>query len=574
MEQLVARWAHNPKVVRSSRASATIGRVNGYGVYPFLLLTMKNAKYYLIPLGIILFTTLLWIYLQHTQLFIFHYREQHQLFLLDGDYLMPMLTSVGGISQICAMFLAQFFSDWEWGALITACCGSAIGIFLWLGAKRLLNVPLYCMPLCYVPPLLQIGALADTYYSYASLTAMLLASILFFIISLFKRKMARMVAFTIAVMGIIFIVYQPDGYYEPLLKTPTYCKWPWLSLFVIPITWLTRFMPNMGSVIKTMLGGVLALVIGCTFHALNTQRIDPDNYKFMELNSYVINNEWDKVIDACNHTPLNNTLFLNYLNLALSHKGILLQQLFHYPQRDASSLLCEYQKIPDVIQLQSFIYYQMGNVAAAQNMAFSTSVCNRKGNPSALQMLVKTNLVYGANEVAEKYLAQLEKTWKYKKWAGHYRSMLYDSSLIEQDEELNNLRKSLTPEDYFSIAFGAATDLDYILEANNTNKSAADYLVSILLLSKDNLSIKYFVDKYIGTPVLENVPELLQEAIYSIAEQEPDYLRSHGVSENIFKKYDDFYNKYMQSRNARRNPAADLKREFGQTYWYYLMFNK
>ena len=44
--------------------------------------------------------------------------------------------------------------------------------------------------------------------------------------------------------------------------------------------------------------------------------------------------------------------------------------------------------------------------------------------------------------------------------------------------------------------------------------------------------------------------------------------------EEVFKKYDNFYSKYIQSRNAKRNPAVDLKREFGHTFWYYLMFNK
>ena len=140
--------------------------------------------------------------------------------------------------------------------------------------------------------------------------------------------------------------------------------------------------------------------------------------------------------------------------------------------------------------------------------------------------------------------------------------------------KIMNLRKSLTKEDHFAVALGVMTDLDYVVEANPDNRAAFEYLVSMLLLSKDNVSIRYFVDKYAGTPVLAKVPELLQEAIYSIAEQEPDYLRAHGVSEEVFKKYDDFYNKYIQSRNARRNPATDLRKEYGHSFWYYLMFNK
>ncbi|MCR4764847.1 MAG: DUF6057 family protein [Bacteroidaceae bacterium] len=536
---------------------------------------MKKAKYYIIPLGIILFTTLLWLYLQHTQQFIFHYREQHQIFLYDADSLKSMLFSIGGLSRICALFLVQFFSECSWGACISACCVSITGLFLWLGIKRFFNSPLYLLPLCFFPPLLQISALADIYYSYTAIISMSLISILFYLNCLFKTKTSRLIFAAFSIAAAIYIVYQPEGYYEPLLATPTYCTWPWLALIIVlAVAIAAKFLPKFGGIMQTLTGIAMVMLVCLTSINLTSKRIDPDNYKFMELNSYVINNEWDKVIDTCNRTSLNNTLFLNYLNLALSHKGILLQQLFHYPQRNVNSILCEYQKIPDIIQLQSFVYYQMGNVAAAQNMAFSASVCNRLGSPSALQMLVKTNLAYGANKVAEKYIAQLEKTWKYKNWAKHYRAMLNDNSLLEQDEEIANLRKCLTNEDHFAIAFGPETDLDFILETNNGNKAAFDYLVSMLLLSKDNVSIRYFIDKYTGTPILKEVPELLQEAIYSIAEQEPDYLKAHGVSEKVFKKYDDFYNKFIQSRNARRNPATDLKREFGHTYWYYLMFNK
>ena len=536
---------------------------------------MKTAKKFIIPVGIILFTLLLWMYLQHTQLYIFNYREQHQLFLYDFDFLKPMLTSMGGLAQVSALFLVQFFSEGSWGALITACCGSMIGLFIWLGVRNFFNAPTYCVPLCFIPTLLQICALADTYYSYAALTAMLLVSIVFYLNSLCKRQITKYIVFAISVVAVIFIVYQPEGYYEPLLETPSYCNWAWISFVVIIfIFWLTHFLPKLTNLFKTIAGVVLTICIALGFLHFSNKRIDLDNYKFLELNSYVINEKWDQVIETCNHTTLNNTLFLNYLNLALSHKGILLQQLFHYPQMDVNSLLCEYQKIPDIIQLQSFIHYQMGNVAAAQNTAFSASVCNRLGSPSALKLLVKTNIALGAYEVAEKYIAQLEKTWKYKSWAEGYRTFLYNEEKISADGEIHNLRQSLTDEDHFVVAFGAMTDLDYILEKNPNNKAALEYLISMLLLSKDNMSIRYFVDKYTGTPVLAQVPELLQEAIYSIAEQEPDYLRLHGVSEEVFKKYDDFYNKYIQSRNARRNPAADLRREFGHTFWYYLMFNK
>ena len=539
---------------------------------------MKTLDKYIVPVASIIITILLWIYLQNTQQFIFHYREQHQLFLYDYSFLKSTLFQVGGLAQICAMYLVQFFSESFWGALITACCATAIASFIGLGIKKLFNIPTFFMPICYIPPLLQICALTDTYFSYTSFTAMLIVSFLFYICSLlFSKK--RIIIFTIAVICLCFIAYltayQPNDYYEPLLKAPSYCSWGWIAMIVcLVLGFLIRYIPHLSNMVKLLVSVALIISILLGFLKINTQRIDPSNYKFLELNSYVINSNWDKVIETCNHIELNNTLYLNYLNLALSHKNLLLQQLFTYPQNGVKSLLCDYQKIPDIIQLQSFIYYQMGNVAAAQNTAFSVSVCNRLGSPSALQMLVKTNIAYGAYKVAEKYIAQLEKTWKYKSWASYYRSLLTKEQKLAEDKEIVNLRKCLTTQDHFAVALGVDADLDLIVEANPENEAAKEYLISMLLLSKNNENIRYFVDKYTGTSVLAEVPEILQEAIYSIAEQEPEYLRAHGVSDAVFDKYDSFYNKFMQSRNAKRNPAIDLKREYGKTYWFYLMFNK
>ena len=132
---------------------------------------MKKKRYNIIPIGIIIFTILLWVYLQHTQQFIFHYREQHQLFLNDYDFLKQTVYSFGGVAQLCAMFLVQFFSEGSWGALISACCASATGVFLWLGLKRFFNPPLFILPISFIPPLLVVSALADTYYSFCSVHA-------------------------------------------------------------------------------------------------------------------------------------------------------------------------------------------------------------------------------------------------------------------------------------------------------------------------------------------------------------------------------------------------------------------
>ena len=70
-----------------------------------------------------------------------------------------------------------------------------------------------------------------------------------------------------------------------------------------------------------------------------------------------------------------------------------------------------WNKSTTISALLSDVYFTMGNVAAAQEMAFESNIgalCD--GNPRMTQRLVQTNLIYGAYPVAEKYIAVLENT--------------------------------------------------------------------------------------------------------------------------------------------------------------------
>ena len=515
-------------------------------------------------------TLLLSLYLQDAQFFLFRYREQHQLFLLDWDSIKETLFSVGGLGRLISLFLVQFFSESYAGAIITACLATLSALLIWLAGSKTLH--LFMLPICYLPSILIIVNFPDIAYCFDPLPALCIITILTYLdFRIYERKRAAALLATVILPFIAYLcAYQENLFYEPLIEAPSFCVWPWIAFFACLIAcFAISFIPEMKGWKPYAVFTLIALCTGFSFVKLEKINNVPEYYQFRRLNCYVIDEEWDKIIDTCNKMQLNNTLYQNCLNLALSHKGILLDHLFSYPQ-NTQSLLCENQKVPDILQLHSYIYFQMRDVAAAQNMAFSTSVCNRKGSPSALQMLVKTNFALGAYEVALKYISQLERTWKYNSWAKRYHE-LYNEGKLESDNEINGLKKSLTNEDHFVIA-DLITDLDLILEAAPDNKAAFEYLVAYLLLSKDNLNIRNFVDKYTGTKVLEKVPEVLQEAIYSVAEQEPEYLKEHGVSDKVFDKYNDFYNKFIQSRNARRNPATDLMREYGRTYWYYLMF--
>ena len=111
--------------------------------------------------------------------------------------------------------------------------------------------------------------------------------------------------------------------------------------------------------------------------------------------------------------------------MALARKGILADEAFKYTQHGPRGLMVAWNKSTTISALLSDVYFTMGNVAAAQEMAFESNIgalCD--GNPRMTQRLVQTNLIYGAYPVAEKYIAVLENTFYYKYWAKAQRKFL------------------------------------------------------------------------------------------------------------------------------------------------------
>ena len=116
----------------------------------------------------------LWLFLERTQLYLFHYREQQQIFLLDWSYVLGLLKRPCGVSLALAQSLVQFFQLPLVGSGVTTLLAVLAAASLW-GICRRIRDCVWLLPLCLVPSLLVLTALTDTYLSYHVLVAFTLA---------------------------------------------------------------------------------------------------------------------------------------------------------------------------------------------------------------------------------------------------------------------------------------------------------------------------------------------------------------------------------------------------------------
>ena len=587
----------------------------------------KIAKYFPWVLGLAALV-LLCFYLDAAQRYLFYYREQQQLFVYDTSFMLDRYLTFGGFALFMAQFLVQFFTVPFMGALITSILAVLTAVLLWLSLRKI-NGSSYLFPLCFLPILFQIGALYDYYYYYQGLVAFSLmasslylytvlaarlnwksrivcASVLSALVYLLLGPVGTVFAVAVCVydlllryekaylqilsvivvllMGFFLIVsgdiqsarlaFLNDGYYEPIITPILFFQYSWIALIGLMLLFgLMRFLPKAKPLWSLSISLILSVVVGSLFSSAAKQN-KQNLYDIVELQHYVASEQWDALLQSPSSWK-NNYLNRNLFNLALSHKGKLLSDLFDLDQYSPISLIIQgdfTDKVPDLTVMLTHIYYQMGNVGASMNKAFDSFVGNRYGNPTMLKMLVKANLIYGSYDLADKYLSLLEKTWAYGEWASQQRRFINNDEAVNADPEYGSKRKGLPKGDYFVFQKGPYMDMLHLLDAGSTDLGTRDYAIAFVILAKDGKNIKRFVESYYGTEVMKEVPVILQQALIAVSEDDLEYCKEHGVTEETIKAYEEYKKTYLSARNSGMNPATALKKDFRKTYWYYYMF--
>ncbi|MBO7417519.1 MAG: hypothetical protein J6U14_01085 [Bacteroidaceae bacterium] len=570
--------------------------------------------------------TIFAIYLHYSQEPLLMYREQQQIFLWDGDYMTSLLKQVGGFATLASQFLVQFFLIPWVGAITTALITTITGFMLWMSLNRILNNSIIYGALALLASYLQGIYLLEMGYHYEGLIAMLCFSLILYaylliykdsnlylktlsgiVFTLLLYFFAGSIATLFAVCALIADMLQDyrkgwisslylltcflaalvtvsngsivgydyalwtKGYYEYHVEQGI---WQSISWIVVPIIMIAggiskRFL--LKPIVQAATGCIILMVGGLFLYVQSERRMNRDFRTLTELMLCINQNDWEGII---NNPNLNyqNYLHLNCINLALSHEGKMMTDLFKYPQKGAQSLMVGYQAYNDINVLFSHIYYHTGVISEALCLSFGTMIATTYGNPSLLKMLVKERLIYGDYQVAEKYITRLEKTYAYQEWATDMRRFLNNDQAVENDPELGKKRKSLpSPQPRFVVLDGIMADLVKVTETGTDEGHALEYAMAMMMLDKNMDGVRYLSDRFLANWQGDTMPELMQEAVVILAEHDEEYCRSHGVTDETANRFMAFKQAVLNARRSNVNQQAALS-AYRNTYWYYYMF--
>ncbi len=583
---------------------------------------MRNTPLILGTISFIVLTFLLnWLGKFH-----FLYIEQLQLFQSTSDYFMERFVEPGGFSLWLGELLTQFFILPYGGPVVLSLLLTMIAllcrsIILKLSPSRELYL------LYYLPVLALLVIQFDFNYLLGGTIAYLLAVIgfslyirlgsdrlrwacmLLLIPILFLLGGASACLFTlllilweflsrpfrgwilpvvaIAEFGLLSVIsvsttwvndlrfiWSPDLYYHPLVDTPLILTLSW-TLLLLSIL-LARFCPEAKTlprwrvIVETFVQ--FACLVG--FFWWGFSRFGQSSSLFMkELDYYSRTGQWDNIIKRCQR-PLNNYLYINYLNIALAERGLLAESMFSFDQHGLSGLLLSWDKMYVTTTLLSESYFTIGQIAVSQECAFEGNViASRQGSVRHMQRLVQTNLISGEYVVAEKYLDVLSNTFFYADWAERHRRFLYNDEAVEADPLLGAKRALWRAQSGLANIRGLEGDLLDRLSRKSDDNLAVQYLGAYYLLSKNLQGFKNLIESYYGTPALRTLPKSFQEAVILLAEKDMDYWHRFNLSSQVIQRFAGYRQVVLGNRNNPQLPAM-LSRSFGDTYWFYFIYKK
>lgn len=576
----------------------------------------------------ILFFVLITAYLQSFLSYNFFYQEQFSLFRFSQEYFIDSWSHIGGGAAYLAAFAIQFFKIPYVGPLLVGLLVTAMSVLLYGMWKR--SASELPFPLLYLlPGICSVWACVDFNYHLDGLLSLLIGVAclngyvrinsfvwrcaygavmawagyyvagphllwmvpavvlleIFYWRNRFKWWSLLLLPWGFSLPFILYetgiggewrLLVSPDAYYHALLPSQkvNYLPAIFVILNVLAICLLHKNRKVLSGWKRWTFAGVQLLVLACIFHQGVSHYNAPKNYEIKVLDYYSRTGQWQQILDYPDLRAGQNALHACYQNLALSHLGKLGDELFRYPQCGRLGIVVSWNKSVNASMLLSDVYYQMGNIALAQEMAFEGMIASEHAvNPRLLLRLVQTNLIYGNYRVAEKYISLLEETWGYAEAAGSYRRFLDHPERVAQDPDLGSRQACIAHTSGLTNPQKAALDQFQIVCSNPDYQPAFQYYGAICLLCKDLKAFEELVVFKKQEAAVFSLPRAFQEAWVLLHADEPDLWASYGVTEEVAERFKE-YGRLVATYQKEPNLAYRLQNSYQDTFWFYYMFTK
>lgn len=465
-------------------------------------------KYFHYWLAILLFLVYFFTY-QDILSHVIYYHEQHQLFLYTADYFQHH-----DLLSYMTAFWIQFFYYPVLGSALMAFILTAIYLLTWWILKTIIHRE-DILRLSLLPSL-------ALYLWTASLEHTLKPLIAFFLL---------LVAIALAVR---LLWKRQDGRNFDFSKK----KFAWITAVVLAI-----------------------YTSGAVFGFLHSFSVS--EFRMVKAEQAMDHKDWDQVLKHTDHylayRQKNNPLMFYFRNIALYHKGMLLDHIFDYPPvMGVNALYFPWRGKSRECEYGHYLLEELGCINDAQHWEFETMVIGGETAPRLIN-LAKYAIMNGRKAVAEHFILRLRQSLFYRKEAEKLQSYLALGRVPGMKAPLARIKENKAN---FINILNIGPNLQYLLKHDPHNKMAYEYLMCDLLLSNNLQRFIQNLPTYTQFGYA-TMPKIVEEALL-IAELGGLDTKGIKVSGETRQRFDTYYQQISQ--------GIGIGKEYSNTYWYYINY--
>ncbi|MBN1482698.1 hypothetical protein EH223_11965 [candidate division KSB1 bacterium] len=484
------------------------------------------------------------------------------LILLYNDYNMPLVVA---LKFFLVLLAAVFYSRSGNVIRIALLCG--LPVLYWIIGGW------FCL-------FFVIIVLAVHLSTRTSLISFLLPALFFLTYCLSAFISARFI-FQISLKEAFLYIIPPKFYYEPILFkiTPQFFAL-FLSVPLLLLLW--RIKINISKKFKRseksnfiflyapIITNIFAVLVLCSIMLLSLNR---DEKRKIYISELAATAQWDKVLAEAKRVSAYDRIVEFQTNRAMCFAGCLLDSLFciEHPV-GVDGLFLDRIIASQIAMIASDLYFDLAHINAAQVMAYEY-LTKFSYDPRAFKRLVLTNAINGQFSKAEKFLNLLQKSIVHKSWAKQHAFLLNEEKLLA-DPAIREKREFMAKRDFFLHSKSPNLDMLALLESNNHNKMAFEYLMAYYLLEckLGNVAAHLSMFKEFDYP---SIPRHLQEAaiMYQSGARRigSELIADFPVQVFVLNNFRQLNRIIAKNKYDAQKAMQFLKPEFGDTFWYYLI---
>ena len=517
---------------------------------PFKTLISKHAELYLFALLVILFFVIYTVVLPHIP----YYHEQHHLFLFSKSYFNNTINSEGFLGYI-TNFIIQFFYYPLPGCLLLALLLASVYGLIAYSVRKITEhtdfLFLGLIPVIY----LFTGTLSVDYKLTEIVASLIVLSVITLSVAIFKDKRLK---YAIALAGCVALI--------------SFIPWKIIVAAILAISLSASaafLLRNIKKRTPLIIASIAIIAyIGTGYHLYTKNFKDAEKYMIL-AKKYVNEKKWDETISLTDNylsAGRKNVLMFYYRNIALFHKGRLADDMLNVPQAIGDVALCfTWRSNSRDTEYGYDAYYELEHWNAAKRWAFEAMIVWGETAP-CLVTLAACNIKAGKYPAAQKFLNLLKQSLFYRKTAKELEKEMVSHEI----ETLTALKEYESKDDskiYFSGKDELLWELELLCQKEPQNKMAFEYFMSALLLNNYVLDFAQNIHRMKAFDY-KKMPRIFDEALCICKVMEKEEFDKLGIevspeTEARFQRYSEIF---------KQGNRVGLKREFENSYWYYIHF--